>query len=360
MSGLVIDSIEALRPYEAGKPIEEVARELGVTDAVKLASNENPLGPSPKAISAMQQALGSVHRYPDSNQYRLRARLAKLHGVAPEELVFGNGSNEVLELLVRTFATPEHHIVFAEPSFVVYRMAAMAHGIPFTAVPLANWQYDIPALLGAVTDKTRLLFIANPNNPTGTYVSKSAMSRLVAELPQHVILVLDEAYIEYVDADDFPDGLKLRERRERLVVCRTFSKIFGLAALRVGYAILPAKLADYVNRVRAPFNVSSVAQAAALAALDDSEHVARSRAENQRGRRWLDEQLTPLGLDVIPSQANFVMVDLKRPAQPIYEALLAKGVIVRPLGPLNQCLRITVGTNEENARLVAGLKEVLG
>ena len=360
MSGLVIESVEALKPYEAGKPIEEVARELGVTNAVKLASNENPLGPSPKAIQAMQQELGSVHRYPDSNQHRLRQRLSEIHGVDARELVLGNGSNEVLELLVRTFATPEHHIVFAHPSFVVYRMAAMAHGIPFTPVPLSNWQYDVDALLAAVTERTRLLFIANPNNPTGTYITKPAMSRLLEELPPQVILVLDEAYIEYVDADDFPDGLTLRSLRERLVICRTFSKIFGLAALRVGYAVLPAQLADYVNRVRAPFNVSSLAQVAALAALDDQEHVAHSCSENQRGRNWLGEQLTALGLDAIPSQANFVLVDLGRPASPVYQALLAKGVIVRPLGPLTNCLRITVGTREENERLVASLKEVLG
>src|SRR5262245_17295046 len=244
MSSLVTPTIAQLRPYEAGKPIEELARELGVTDAVKLASNENPLGPSPRASEAMRGALADVHRYPDGNAYALRERLAADLSVSMDEVLHGNGSNELLDLLVRTFATPAHHLVFAEPSFVVYRMAAMAYGVPFTAVPVVNDTHDLDAMAKAVTSKTRLVFIANPNNPTGTYVGRAALERFLREVPAEVIVAVDEAYAEYADAPDYPSALALRGLHERLVVFRTFSKIYGLASLRVGYAVGPRELVD--------------------------------------------------------------------------------------------------------------------
>jgi histidinol-phosphate aminotransferase len=359
MSSLVTPSIAQLRPYEAGKPIEEVARELGIEDAVKLASNENPLGPSPRAVEAMRGALGEVHRYPDANAYALRERLARELSVTMPEILQGNGSNELLDLLVRTFATPAHHVVFGEPSFVVYRMAAMAHGVPFTAVPLANDVHDLDAMARAITDETRIVFIANPNNPTGTYVGRTALERFIREAPPDVIVAVDEAYAEYADAPDYQTALALRGLRERLVVLRTFSKIYGLAALRVGYAVGPAELIDYMNRVRAPFNVSSLAQVAALAALDDPGHVERSRALNRAERSRLTSELEGLGLRVTPSQANFVYVRVARPARALYEALLRKGVIVRAFGGLPNELRVTVGTQMENDRLVRALREVL-
>ncbi len=357
--GLVIDTIEALRVYEAGKPIEEVARELGVTDAVKLASNENPLGPSPRAIEAARSALQGVHRYPDAAAYRLREALAARHGVRMAEVIQGNGSNELLDLLVRTFTTREHHVVFADPAFVVYRMAAMAHGTPFTAVPLRDLTHDLEAMAAAVTPATRLLFVANPNNPTGTYVGQKAVEELLTRVPPEVIVVMDEAYFEYADAADYPDSLKLRHLRERLVVLRTFSKIYGLAALRIGYAIGPAPIIDYLNRLRNPFNVGTVGQVAALAALDDADHVARSRAMNGSERARVTAELERMGLSVAPSQANFVFVDLRRDGREVYERLLRLGVIVRALGP-GTCVRITVGLPEENTRLLGALKAVLG
>ncbi|HET9929874.1 MAG TPA: histidinol-phosphate transaminase [Polyangiaceae bacterium] len=357
--GLVLPTVETLAPYEGGKPLEELAREYGVTDAVKLASNENPLGPSPRAIEAARGVLDSAHLYPDGAAFRLRERLARAHGVGMDELILGNGSNELLDLFVKAFATREHHIVFAEPSFVVYRISALAYGVPFTAVPLTALTHDLPAMAAAVTPRTRLLFIANPNNPTGTHVGKAAVEKLLREVPEDVIVVMDEAYIEYADAPDFPDSLTLRKLRERLIVVRTFSKIYGLAGLRVGYAIGPALLINYLNRVRAPFNVSTIGQVAAIAALDDVEHVERSRTLNRKERARVSDVLTRAGLDVAPSQANFVLVDVKRPARPVYEALLRKGVIVRPFASLPTHLRITVGTERENDRLLTALAEAL-
>jgi histidinol-phosphate aminotransferase len=274
------------------------------------------------------------------------------------EVIQGNGSNELLDLLVRTFATREHHIVFAEPSFVVYRIAALAHGVPFTAVPLRDLRHDLSAMAAAVTPQTRLLFVANPNNPTGTHVGREDVERMLRQVPPHVIVVMDEAYIEYADAADFPDSLLLRGLRDRLIVVRTFSKIYGLAGLRVGYAIGPERLVDYMNRVRAPFNVGVLGQAAAIAALDDDDHVQQSRSLNIKERARLTSELSALGFRVAPSQANFVFVELGRSARPVYEALLQKGVIVRPFASLPTSLRITVGTEAQNQRFLKAIGEV--
>jgi histidinol-phosphate aminotransferase len=358
MRPLVTPTIESLVAYEAGKPVEEVARELGVTNAIKLASNENPLGPSPLAVEAMRRVLGETHRYPDAAAFRLREKLATLHDVRMEEIVQGNGSNELIELVVRTFCTPSDHVVFAEPAFVVYRLACLAQGVAFSAVPLRDWTHDLEAMAAAVTPETRVLFVANPNNPTGTYVGRSSVVSLLRKVPPEVVIVFDEAYTQYVDAEDYPDCTTLRDVRERLIVLRTFSKIYGLAALRVGYAIGPAKLIDYMNRVRAPFNVGALGQAAAISALDDHEHIEKSRALNTRERTRVAAGLSELGLTVPPSQANFVFVDAGRPGREIYEALLQKGVIVRPFGS-TPFLRITVGTPPENDRMLAALGQVL-
>jgi histidinol-phosphate aminotransferase len=357
---LVIPTIEALAPYEGGKPIEELSRELGINDAVKLASNENPLGPSPRALEAARLVLADSHRYPDAAAYGLRAKLAKKHGVGMDEILLGAGSNELLDLVVRTFCTPEQHIVFAEPAFVVYRIAALASGVPFAAVPLTpELVHDLPAMAAAVTPQTRVMFLANPNNPTGTYVGRAAVEKLLRELPPQVIVVMDEAYLEYADAPDYPDSLELRSLRERLLVVRTFSKIYGLASFRVGYGVGPRAIIDYMNRVRAPFNVSTLAQAAAAAALDDTDHVETARALNQKERRRVSQVLTARGLAVAPSQANFILVDMGRPARAVYDALLQKGVIVRPFASLPTSLRVTLGTERENDRFLQAFAEVL-
>ncbi len=355
---LVIATIEQLAPYEAGKPLETLEREIGVKNAIKLASNENPLGPSPRALQAITKAMQDIHRYPDSAAWALREKLATRLQVPMSDVIHGNGSSEVLDLALRTFVGPGRHVVFAEPSFVMYRMICMAAGVPFTAVPLRDRTHDLDAMAAAVTENTRLIFIANPNNPTGTYVGLDALERLLRNVPEQVIVLVDEAYTEYAEAEDFPDALTMRHLRERLIVARTFSKIYGLAAQRIGYAVGPSKLIDYMNRVRPPFNVSTLGQVAALAALDDEEHVQTSRELNRIERSRLTHELSALGLKVAPSQANFVYVECHRQARPIYEALLRRGVIVRIVSsPI--ALRITAGLPAENDRLIAALREVL-
>jgi histidinol-phosphate aminotransferase len=360
---LVTPSIESIQPYQPGTPIERVAERLGfdVARVVKLASNENPLGPSPRGIAAAAHELSRVNRYPDSEAPSLRAALASRLRVPIAEVVVSNGSNELLELLVRTFCAGGEHVVFGEPAFVVYRLACLAQGVPHTAVPLdAGLAHDLPAMARAIRPDTRLVFIANPNNPTGSYVGTQALTEFLKAIPRDVIVVLDEAYCEYADATDYPDGLMLRNVHPRVVVVRTFSKIYGLAGLRVGYAVMPAEMAGYVHRVRAPFNVSSVGQAAAVAALEDSEHVARSRALNLEEKAFLGAGLARLGIPWTASQANFLLVDVQRPAGELYEALLAHGVIVRPVPPLPTMARVTLGTRPENERFLAALAAVLG
>lgn len=355
---LVTPEIESLQPYEAGKPIEEVARELGIEDAIKLASNENPLGPSPKALDAVRAALTSAHRYPDASAYYLREALAEFLSVKPQEIIHGNGSNEILELIIRTFTTREDHVVFGEPAFVVYKLAALAHGVPFTAVPLKNLTHDLEAMADAVTDKTRVLFVANPNNPTGTHVGGEAVRKLLERVPDSVIVVLDEAYIEYVEADDYVDALKLRDLHPRLMTTRTFSKAYGLASFRVGYAVGPAELIGYMNRVRAPFNVGALSQTAAIAALGDQDHVERTVELNSKERKRLRPLLEEAGLKLAPSQTNFFFASAGAPGRVLYDKLLRRGVIVRPMGT-SDWVRITIGTPAENEKLLAALKEVL-
>ncbi len=356
---LVTPAIAELVPYQGGKPIEEVVREFGVEAPIKLASNENPLGPSPRALQAAQAALGEIYRYPDGAAYRLRSAIAEYHGVRMDEVLHGNGSNEIIELVVRTFTTAEHHIVFGEPGFAMYRVTAQAHGVDFTAVPTHDYKHDVEGLIAAVRPNTRVMLLDNPNNPTGTYLSKGEVTELLTRVPPEVIVVMDEAYFEYTDAPDYPDSLELRDLREHLVVLRTFSKIYGLAGLRVGYGIGARGLMDFANRIRAPFNVGVVSQEAAIAALGDTAHLDASQRLNRTERVRLTRELTRRGASVSPSQANFVLAHFDRPAEPIYQALLRKGVIVRPFARLPQSLRITVGTESDNQRFLDAIDEVM-
>jgi histidinol-phosphate aminotransferase len=359
MDRLVTPSIEALRPYQGGKPVEELFRERGVADAVKLASNENPLGPSPRAIEAASRALADAHRYPDGAAFRLRRAIADFHGVPLEQVLHGNGSNELIELLIRTFTTSEHHVVFGQPAFSMYRVAVMSHNVDYTAVPTrADLVHDLDAMADAVRPNTRLLLIDNPNNPTGTYVSREALEKFLRRVPPHVLVVMDEAYFEYADAEDYPDSLCMRDLREKLVTLRTFSKAYGLAGLRVGYGIGPEHLLQYVNRLRAPFNVGLPSQEAGIAALADVEHLRSSVRLNHQQRRWLTDELTRRGWAVTPSQTNFLLVDFEEPAVELYDRLLSEGVILRPIGGLDTSLRITVGTEEQNQRLLEALDRV--
>jgi histidinol-phosphate aminotransferase len=362
---LVTPEIAGLRPYEPGKSLDELQRELGTAwpagGAIKLASNENPLGPSPRAVEAATHALAQVHRYPDGAAFELRQRLAARLGVAPEQVVLGAGSNELIDLVVKAFCAPDEEVLAPEASFISFALAAAGHRRAFRATPNgARFAYDLPSLAAAAGAKTKVVFLANPNNPTGAWAGRAALAELAVALPPEVLLVVDEAYFEYVRAPDYASALTLLSARPRLIVLRTFSKVYGLAGLRVGLAVASPEIADFLDRVRLPFNVGQVAQAAALAALDDIEHVARSQRSNAAGLEQLTVGLGALGLQVFPSQGNFVLVELDADGPAVYRALLSRGVIVRPLVPygLTRHLRITVGTEAENARLLSALAEV--
>lgn len=359
---LVPPHIERLRPYVPGKPLEELEREFGIRDAIKLASNENPLGPSPRALEAAQAALRDGHRYPDN--YRLRAALAAHHAVSLAEVTLGNGSNELIDLIARTFGVPGAEVVYPDPSFVCYRSSTIASDMRSVEVPLRDHvHYDLDAMLAAVTPHTKLFYLANPNNPTGAYLGGRELEQLLSALPRETLVVVDEAYVEFADARDFVSGLALRARHPRLIVLRTFSKAYGLAAFRVGYAIAPAQIVDYLDRVRAPFNVSSIGLAAAEAALADQAHLARYIAHNRRERTRVSEGLSALGAEVAPSQANFVLARVPGFAgggKALVDALLMRGVITRPMPPpIADYTRITIGTEAENDRLLATVRELL-
>lgn len=357
MKSLVPPHIAGLQPYQPGKPVEELERELGIGEAVKLASNENPLGPSPKALEAARRALMDVHRYPDGSAYYLRHALAERLGLDPTEVVVGNGSNDLLVLLTQCLLSPGEEAVMGHPAFVVYRLAVQAQGGHVVEVPLVEFTHDLPSMARAVSERTKLLFVANPNNPTGTMVTAKEVEELLATVPEHVVVVMDEAYVEYIEREDFPDCLEAVREGRNVVVCRTFSKIYGLAGLRVGYAAAPGPIAQAINQVRPPFNASRIAQAAALAALDDEAHVEASRRANRQGLSQLREGLEALGMAYVPSVANFLLVEVGD-GRAAYEALLHEGVIVRPMTGygLAQHIRATVGTSEENERLLKALK----
>jgi histidinol-phosphate aminotransferase len=353
--------IRAISPYQGGRPVEEVQRELGLTDVIKLASNENPLGPSKRAMDAVADAASSVHFYPDGNAFYLRRAVAGFHGVAPDQLIFGNGSSDVLQILGETFLSAGDHIVFPEQSFVVYSLIRDIFDARATTPPLTDDTYDLVTLAEAVTADTKLVFLANPNNPTGTYVTKRELDTFLDAIPQSTLVVLDEAYFEYVERDDYPDGMDYLRAGRNVIVTRTFSKAYGLAGLRVGYGVASADIVEMMNRARPPFNVNSLAQVAALAALEDSDHVARSRALNREGMDYLTTSLSRLGLDYVPSVANFLLVHLARNGAEVTQALTRLGVIVRPMQgyayPLS--IRVTVGSAEQNRRFIAALEEVL-
>jgi histidinol-phosphate aminotransferase len=349
--------IASLSPYVPGKPIEELQRELGLKRVIKLASNENPLGSSPKALTALREGSSDLHRYPDGGAFRLREALADRWKVTLDQVILGNGSDEILGLLARTFLAPGDEAVMADQTFVIYKMeVTAAHGKP-VVVPLKQWRHDLQAMAAAVTDRTRLLFLCNPNNPTGTMVTADEVEMLLSHMPAHVVVVFDEAYFEYVGSRQFPDSMAYVKQGRNVIVLRTFSKIYGLAGLRIGYGVATAEITNFLNRVRPPFNANSLAQRAALAALGDEEHVARSRAVNGAGMGQIVRGLSSLGFTPIPSEANFVYVDVGRDGRTVFEALLREGIIIRHIeGPM---VRVTVGLEEENREFLAALKRVI-
>lgn len=361
---LVPPYVASLNPYIPGKPIEEVEREYGVTNVAKLASNENALGPSPKALAAMREAAAKVNLYPDGSAFYLRNALAAHLGVEPKEVFVGNGSNELIELLVRTFVLEGEEVLTSAQSFIAYKLAAQAHGRTLVEAPMkARFHYDLDALRKLLSRRTKVIFLANPDNPTGTWFAEAELTPFLDAVPKETLVVLDEAYLEFVDAPGYQDSLALRKKYPNLVVIRTFSKIYGLAGLRLGYGMARPEVVEYLDRVRAPFNVNHVAQAAGVAALTDVEHVEKGRALVRQERPFLAAGLAALGATVVPSQGNFVFADLPgRPGKEIFEGLLREGVVVRPMGgygfPTAQ--RVTVGLRSENEKCLAALKKVLG
>lgn len=349
--------IQSLSPYVPGKPIDELQRELGLARVIKLASNENPLGPSPKALAALSGSHDTLHRYPDGSAYRLRQAVADRWKVSSDHVILGNGSDEILGLLARTFLAPGDEAVMADHTFVIYKMEVVAaHGRP-VVVPLVNWTHNLEAMAEAVTPRTRLVFICNPNNPTGTTVSAEGIRRFMAKLPNDVVVVFDEAYFEYVRDPKFPDTIAYVKEGRNAIVLRTFSKIYGLAGLRIGYGVTTPEITNFLNRVRPPFNANSLAQRAALAALGDDEHVAKSRAVNAEGMEQVGNGLSALGFTPVPSEANFLYFDVKQDGRQVFEALLREGIIVRHID--GTMLRVTIGRSDENAAFLQALKKVV-
>jgi histidinol-phosphate aminotransferase len=364
--GNVNPGIASLKPYQPGKPIEELTRELGITDIIKLASNENPRGPGPQTLAALQAPLRTLSRYPDGGGFLLKQALASHLGVESNQLTLGNGSNDVLDLAARIAMTPGSQAIVSAHAFVVYRLAVASCGCELVEVPALDYGADLDGFLDAVTDRTAIIFLANPNNPTGTWVGERALTDFLDRLPSRIWVVLDEAYAEYVEAPDYPDGLALQRRYPNVIVTRTFSKIYALAGLRVGYSVSTPEVADLLNRARQPFNLNSLALAGAQAALLDQEFVVESRSMNSAGMRLLQSGLEEQGLEYIRSVGNFVTFTLpdgneSTSAAKVYQQLLREGVIVRPVAEygLGNHLRVSVGLPAENERFIETLARVL-
>lgn len=353
----VSENIKSIKPYVPGKPIEELERELGITGSIKLASNENPLGPSPKAMAAVKKAIEGLNRYPDGSGFFLSQALAKKYDVELSNIILGNGSNELIELLVRTFLQPGDEVVSADPSFVVYKMITQAAGGTNIVVPCKDMRHDLDAMAARITPKTKIVFIANPNNPTGTMNTRAEMDRFMSSVPDHVIVAVDEAYFEYVTHAEYPDSIDYLKDGKNVIALRTFSKIYGLAGLRIGYGITTPEIAELMNKVRQPFNTNALAQIGAFAALADQKHVEKSIAINNEGKQYLYQAFQQLKVSFIPTETNFIMFETRFDCGEINSALLKTGVIIRPMG--GKSLRVTIGLPEENKRFVGELEKIV-
>jgi histidinol-phosphate aminotransferase len=362
MKNLARDGIEELVPYPPGKPIEELERELGISGSIKLASNENPLGPSPLAVQAIKDKLHTLHRYPDGSGYYLKTKLSETYGVPFDQIVLGNGSNELIELVLRTFLSPGEDVIQAFPTFLVYEKMVRAIGGRMNSVRLSDFKVDLKEISRAVTPGTKVIFICNPNNPTGSAILKEDMRSFLDEIPDDIVVVLDEAYIEFASDKAVASGLELLNEHPLLVVLRTFSKLYGLAGLRIGYGFASARVIDYMNRVRQPFNANSLAQAAATAALNDSVFVSRTQRVVREGLDYLYQSVEDMGLEYIRTQTNFFLIKVPMGGERAYELMLKEGVIVRSMASydLPDYIRINAGLREENERFVKTLRKVLG
>ena len=353
--------VRDLVPYHPGKPVEELERELGITGAIKLASNENPLGASPKAIASLNHKLQEINWYPDGDSFYLKNELAEKLCISTENLIVGNGSNDVIEIAARTFMKPGDQAIMGQFAFIVYPLVTKAIGATSVISPMAGLVHDLKDMYSKITSKTRMIFLANPNNPTGTMVTKSELEWFLEKVPQDIIILIDEAYFEYVQTNDYPNSLDYHKSRPSVITVRTFSKIYGLAGLRLGYGAASTDIISYMNRVREPFNVNSLAQAAGIGALNDTEHVINSRNINNEGKDFLESEFDKLGIRYFDSYTNFILIDLETDPMAIYNALLADGVIVRPVGGygLKTHLRISIGLMEENKRFIEALKKFI-
>jgi|TARA_B100000586_G_scaffold33303_1_gene21343 histidinol-phosphate aminotransferase len=358
---LATPGVFGLEPYRPGKSIEELQRELGLEEVIKLASNENPLGPSQNVLNVIG-SIKDLSRYPDGNGFNLKKKLAEKHSVDIESITLGNGSNDILEMATRVFVTDQHEVIYSKHSFAVYPLVTQAVGAKHVVTPANDWGHDLDAMLNSVNDRTRLMFIANPNNPTGTWVDKNNLRSLLEQIPGHVIVLVDEAYFEYASTEEqYPDCSSWINDFNNLIVTRTFSKAYGLAALRIGYSLSHPDIANLLNRVRQPFNNNSLALVAADVALQDLEHIKNSVKLNQLGMHQLTQAFCNMGLDYISSKGNFVCVNFKQPAIEIYENLLKAGIIVRPISDygMPNHLRITIGLECENTKFIKGLEKIM-
>lgn len=358
---LVRKHILKIDPYEAGKPIEELKRELGLKSVIKLASNENPIGASPKAIAAIKKNLAYINRYPDSNGFYLKKKLAKSLGVEPSNIVLGNGSDELIDIIIKTFVEEDEHIITADHTFLEYKIISNVKGRVVITVPLKYFKYDLNAIKKKIDKKTKIVFISNPNNPTGTYVTKLEVEEFLNGLPEDVLLVLDEAYDTFIDVNDYAKGLNLI-RNNNVIVLKTFSKAYGLAGLRVGFAVAKREFVSYMEIARQPFNVNSLAQAGAIAALDDKKFLKRTKKTVLSGKAYLYEHLKKMGLAFVPSVTNFILIDVGRDGAGLFKEMLKFGVIVRDMKQygLKNYIRVTIGTKKENERFIQVLRKVIG
>ncbi|AAU38181.1 HisC protein [[Mannheimia] succiniciproducens MBEL55E] len=353
--------VQALSPYQAGKPIEELERELGISNIIKLASNENPFGFPESAKKAIQNQLDNLTRYPDSNGFSLKAAIAEKFNLQPEQITLGNGSNDLIELIAHTFATEGDEIIFSQYAFIVYPLITKAINAKAREIPAKNWGHDLEAFLAAINEKTKLIFIANPNNPTGNFLTEAEIDSFLAKVPPHIVVALDEAYTEFTAKEERVNSLALLKKYPNLVVSRSLSKAYGLAGLRIGFAVSNPEIAGLFNRVRQPFNVNSLALAAAEAVLNDDDFVEKAAENNRRELKRYEEFCQKYGLQYIPSKGNFITIDFQQPAAPVYDALLHEGVIVRPIAGygMPNHLRISIGLPEENQRLFDALIKIL-
>jgi len=361
IDSLIRKELENIKPYIPGKPIDEVKRELGLDEVIKLASNENPFGPGVKAVEAIKAGASKVSIYPDGNVHQLRRKLADTLAVKEDNLLFGNGSDEILVMLGQAFLTGEDEIIMAETTFSEYEFSANIMGAEVRKVPLKSYRHDLEAMAEAVSDKTKIVFICNPNNPTGTIVTKKEIDEFLAKIPDDVLVVLDEAYQEFVTSDEYPDSLEYLKQRDNIIILRTFSKAYGLSGLRIGYAIADSKLIGYLDRVRQPFNANKIAQEAALAALDDTEHLEKTLKNNQEQKEYLIKEFSKLELEHVPTQANFILVEVGRDADQLFEQLLSQGVIIRSMSSYDYQtkIRVTIGLEEENQKFIKEFKKIL-